>query len=79
MITTWTAAAPLAGNDFGDTQSDGVAGPMGLLIILLLAIVTVFLIRNMNARIKRLPATFDHADADADASAGKVIDDVDKD
>jgi hypothetical protein len=48
----------LAQNDFGDTQSDGIAGPLGLFIILLLAVATVLLIRNMNKRIKRLPDEF---------------------
>ncbi|MDI1460447.1 hypothetical protein QEZ54_05655 [Catellatospora sp. KI3] len=52
----------LADNNFGDTRSgDGLAGPMALLLILLLAVATVFLIRNMNKRIKRLPETFDSA------------------
>jgi hypothetical protein len=48
----------LAENNFGDTRSGGLAGPMGLLIIVLMAIATVLLIRNMTARIKRLPAEF---------------------
>ncbi|MBV1849591.1 hypothetical protein [Catellatospora tritici] len=52
----------LADNNFGDTRSgDGLAGPMALLLILLLGAATVFLIRNMNKRIKRLPETFDSA------------------
>jgi hypothetical protein len=39
---------------------DGVsAGYIGLLIVLLLGVVTVLLIRNMNARLKRLPKQFD--------------------
>jgi hypothetical protein len=50
----------LADNTFGDTMSDGVAGPMGLLIILLLGIATVLLIRNMNSRLRRLPERFPH-------------------
>jgi hypothetical protein len=50
--------AVLAANNFGDTMSDGLAGPMGLLIIVLLAIATVFLIRNMNSRLRRLPERF---------------------
>ena len=46
----------LADNNFGDTRtSDGLAGPMALLVILLLAAATIFLIRNMNKRLKRLP------------------------
>ncbi len=48
----------LADNDFGDNLGDGVAGPLGLLIIVLLAVATVLLIRNMNARLKRLPQSF---------------------
>ena len=50
----------LAGNNFGDVRGPGgLAGPTGLVIILLLAVATVFLIRNMNARIRRLPERFD--------------------
>lgn len=64
MITTLLAGSPLADNDFGDTQSDGIAGPLGLLIIVVLAILTVLLIRNMNARIKRLPQSFDNGKAE---------------
>ena len=49
----------LADNNFGDTRSgDGLAGPMALLVILLLAVATIFLIRNMSKRIKRLPESF---------------------
>jgi hypothetical protein len=61
----------LAENNFGDTRSGGLAGPMGLLIIVLLAIATVLLIRNMSARIRRLPAEF----PDPDKPAGPSGDD----
>jgi hypothetical protein len=66
----------LAENNFGDTRSGGLAGPMGLFIIVLMAIATVFLIRNMTARIKRLPAEFpdnDPADTvDEQAESGSA-------
>lgn len=45
-------------NNFGDTRSGGLAGPLGLFIILLLAVATVLLIRNMNSRLRRLPDHF---------------------
>jgi hypothetical protein len=45
-------------NNFGDTESGGLAGPMGLLVIVLLCIATVLLIRNMNKRLRRLPDSF---------------------
>jgi hypothetical protein len=48
----------IAQNIFGDTRSGSLAGPLGLLIIVLLGIATVLLIRNMNKRIKRLPDRF---------------------
>jgi hypothetical protein len=54
----------LAENNFGDTRSGGLAGPMGLFIIVLMAIATIFLIRNMTTRIKRLPAEFPDSAAD---------------
>ena len=46
-------------NNFGDTREGGLAGPMGLFIIVLLSIATVLLIRNMNKRLRRLPDSFD--------------------
>jgi hypothetical protein len=48
----------VAVNNFGDTRSGGLAGPMGLLVIVLLCIATVLLIRNMNKRLRRLPDSF---------------------
>ena len=47
-----------AQNIFGDTRSGSLAGPLGLLIIVLLIIATVLLIRNMNKRLRRLPERF---------------------
>lgn len=57
MLTT---AQVLAENNFGDTRTGGLAGPMGLFLIIALATVTVLLIRNMNARLRRLPDRFPH-------------------
>jgi hypothetical protein len=59
-----TAAQVLAENNFGDTRSGGLAGPMGLFIIVLLAIATVLLIRNMNSRLRRLPGRFPRQEAE---------------
>jgi hypothetical protein len=35
------------------------AGPLGLLIVLLMGVATVLLIRNMNSRLKKLPPSFE--------------------
>ena len=39
--------------------SNGSAGPLGLLIVILIGLALVFLVRNMNARLKRLPSSFE--------------------
>ncbi|MFI7435580.1 hypothetical protein [Micromonospora haikouensis] len=65
-----TAAQVLAQNNFGDTRTGGLAGPMGLFLIVLLGTATVLLIRNMNSRLRRLP---DHFPAPGEpADAGRV-------
>jgi hypothetical protein len=53
-----TAVRVLAENNFGDTRTGGLAGPMGLFLIVVLGTATVLLIRNMNARLRRLPDHF---------------------
>ncbi len=37
---------------------DVSAGPLGLLVVVLMILATVLLIRNMNARLRRLPREF---------------------
>jgi hypothetical protein len=37
----------------------GTAGPLGLLVVLLIGLALVLLIRNMNGRLRRLPPSFD--------------------
>ena len=37
----------------------GTAGPLGLLIVLLIGVTLVLLIRNMNGRLRKLPPSFD--------------------
>lgn len=48
----------LAQNYFGNTRSGSLAGPIGAFLVGALAVTTVLLIRNMNARIRRLPERF---------------------
>ena len=48
---------------------DGVsAGWLGFLVVVLLGVVTALLIRNMNARLRRLPKSFDETPEDPPAS-----------
>lgn len=67
----------LAQNYFGNTREGSLAGPVGAFLIGALAVTTVLLIRNMNARLRRLPARFDgrggdaHGDADSEAHRGQ--------
>ncbi|MFU8870579.1 hypothetical protein [Micromonospora sp. SL4-19] len=66
MLTA--TAQVLAENNFGDTRTGGLAGPMGLFLIVLLATATVLLIRNMNARLRRLPDQFPRQGGPAESS-----------
>jgi hypothetical protein len=61
----------LADNDFGDNIGDGVAGPVGLLLVVLLIIGTVLLVRDMNKRLKRLPTEFPRTTAPGAPDAGR--------
>jgi hypothetical protein len=63
-----SATDVLAVNNFGDTRSGGLAGPMGLFIILLLAVATILLMRNMSARLRRLPDSFPDPEAERRAA-----------
>jgi hypothetical protein len=75
-----TAADLLAVNNFGDTRSGGLAGPMGLFLIILLATATILLIRNMNARLRRLPDRFpDQESPERSQTEEKVLDPTDGD
>ncbi len=40
------------------------AGPLGFLVLVLIGLATFLLIRNMNARLKRLPRSFDPPPSD---------------
>jgi hypothetical protein len=51
-------------NNFGDTRTGALAGPLGLFLIILLLIATVLLIRNMSARIRKLPREFPDRSSD---------------
>lgn len=57
-------------NNFGDTRSGGLAGPLGALVVACLAVAVVLLIRNMNARLRRLPRDFRDAGPAADGRPG---------
>jgi hypothetical protein len=70
MLTT---VQVLAENNFGDTRTGGLAGPMGLLLIVALATVTILLIRNMNARLRRLPDRFPQQTAPADPHRADAV------
>jgi hypothetical protein len=56
----------------GQGPEFGKASPVALVVILLLALATVFLIRSMSKRIRRLPASFD--DPQAGGTTGAAAD-----
>lgn len=62
----------LADNNFGDTRSGSLAGPTGLVIILLLVVGTIFLIRSMNGHLRRLPERFEQQPGPAEPPSSDV-------
>lgn len=50
----------------------GKASPLGLLVVVLLLIATLFLLRSMNRQLKKVPESFDpqHPEPDQDADEG---------
>ena len=54
----------------GEGPEFGKASPIGLVVILLLLIATVFLIRSMSKHLRRVPASFDDVPEQTPATRG---------
>lgn len=57
----------------------GKASPVGLLIVVLLLISTLFLLRSMNRQLKKVPESFDPKHPEPDQAADEGTDAVDPD
>ena len=55
----------------------GKASPVGLLVIVLLVIATVFLVRSMNRQLKKVPKSFDRDSPEPGQAADEGTDAVD--
>ncbi len=55
----------------------GKASPVGLLVIVVLVIATVFLVRSMNRQLKKVPKSFDREHAEPDQATDEGTDTVD--
>jgi hypothetical protein len=58
----------------GQGEEFGKASPVALVVILVLALVTILLIRSMSKRIRRLPASFDTAGQERKGEQGEKAD-----
>ncbi|WP_156689349.1 hypothetical protein [Mycobacterium sp. Marseille-P9652] len=54
----------------------GKASPVGLLIVVLLLIATLFLLRSMNRQLKKVPESFDPVHPEPDQAADEGTDTV---
>ena len=63
----------ITGPDFGK------ASPVGLVIVVLLLIATVFLVRSMNRQLRKVPESFDPKHPEPDQAADEGTDAVDQD
>jgi hypothetical protein len=55
----------------------GKASPVGLLVVVLLVVATLFLLRSMNRQLKKVPKTFDPQHPEPDQSADEGTDTID--
>jgi hypothetical protein len=54
----------------------GKASPVGLLVVVLLLVATLFLLRSMNRQLKKVPKTFDPEHPEPDQAADEGTDTV---
>ncbi|MEB4211982.1 hypothetical protein [Mycobacterium sp. 94-17] len=73
-VAGWHADGPPhhTGPDFGK------ASPVGLLIVVLLLISTMFLLRSMNRQLKKVPESFDPKHPEPDQAADEGTDAVEQ-
>ena len=55
----------------------GKASPLGLLVVVLLVVATVFLVRSMNRQLKKVPESFDRQNPEPDQAADEGTDGID--
>jgi hypothetical protein len=70
--TMWLAAwvAPTQGTPQNHGPEFGGSSPIGLVVILVLAVAVVFLVRSMNKHLRKVPDSFDPAEEQEPASPG---------
>ncbi len=56
----------------------GKASPLGLLVVVLLVVATLFLLRSMNRQLKKVPESFDRQNPEPDQVADEGTDAVDQ-
>jgi hypothetical protein len=72
LLTVIADGAPHhTGPDFGK------ASPLGLLVVVLLLIATLFLLRSMNKQLRKVPKSFDRDSPEPDQAADEGTDVVD--
>lgn len=74
----WAASALADGAPKHTGPDFGKASPIGLLIVVVLLIATLFLLRSMNKQLKKVPDSFDPKDPEPDQAADEGTDGVDK-
>ncbi len=65
-----------AGGTKNNGPDFGKASPLGLVVVVLLVIATVFLVRSMNRQLKKVPESFDRQHPEPDQAADEGTDAV---
>ncbi len=75
MMSMTSAATEILARD-ADGPEFGKASPLGLLLVLLLLIGTIFLIRSMNKHLRKLPTSFMRGESESDQAADESTGDA---
>jgi hypothetical protein len=70
LLSVIAAGPKNNGPDFGK------ASPLGLVVVVLLVVATVFLVRSMNRQLKKVPESFDRQHPEPDQAADEGTDAV---
>jgi hypothetical protein len=72
LLSVIAAGPKNNGPDFGK------ASPLGLVVVVLLIVATVFLVRSMNRQLKKVPESFDRQHPEPDQAADEGTDTVER-
>jgi hypothetical protein len=76
-VSGFLVALIAEGGQHNNGPDFGKASPLGLVVVVLLLVATLFLLRSMNRQLKKVPESFDPVHPEPDQAADEGTDTVD--